>query len=207
MASDPSAAGEGRLPGEKPEHFTHLGDGRLVPKSHPRILWRGAMDVFLSFLLEARIGGERLGDGSFAGEIREIADFSHDLLAREVSGRETGEFVLLGLSGEEIHELGRRTARVFGPGRRRCSPEMGEAAAILNRLRALCRQAETAAVAAFVDGEGRVLRPDLILALNRLSSLLFVLMFRRLPPEFELSPAQGALVAELREGLGGGKPR
>ena len=47
----------------------------------------------------------------------------------------------------------------------------------INRLRALARETELAAVRAFVDGEADR-REDLVLALNRVSSFLYVLELR-----------------------------
>ena len=45
-----------RLPGggwieEKPEHMTHLNGDTLVPKTHPRIRFRGKMDTLEAELL------------------------------------------------------------------------------------------------------------------------------------------------------------
>ncbi|MDR1521078.1 MAG: hypothetical protein LBU23_13195 [Planctomycetota bacterium] len=164
----------------KPRHLTHLGDGRLIRKDHPVIVWRGEMDCFAAFLLEAQLLGERLGKARFAAEIREIAGFVQHLIVCEAAGRASGEFRLLGWSGDEVRRLSHEAARSAGPGQppRSCSAEMGELAVSLNRLRALCRKAESAAVTAFVDAAGQEPRPDLILALDRLSSLLYVLMFR-----------------------------
>ena len=42
----------------------------------------------------------------------------------------------------------------------------------------MARQTELAAYAAFRDSDGNVTRGDILLALNRLSSLLWILMIR-----------------------------
>ena len=39
---------------EKPEHMTHLNGEVLVPKTHPRIAFRGAMDMLEAELLLCR---------------------------------------------------------------------------------------------------------------------------------------------------------
>ena len=49
----------------------------------------------------------------------------------------------------------------------------------LNRLRALTRETELAAVAAFQDREGRPTRTDILRALNRMSSLIYILMIEQ----------------------------
>ena len=53
-----------------------------------------------------------------------------------------------------------------------------EALLLLNRARCAARQAELAAVAAFTDENGCCNREDLLQALNRMSSMLYILMIR-----------------------------
>ena len=55
----------------------------------------------------------------------------------------------------------------------------GQAIACLNRARCAAREAELAAAAAFADRDGRMTRPDLLRAMNRLSSALYLLMIRQ----------------------------
>ena len=55
----------------------------------------------------------------------------------------------------------------------------GEEILLLNRLRCLARQAELAAVKAFTDENGKTDRADLLQALNRLSSAVYILMIRK----------------------------
>ena len=49
----------------------------------------------------------------------------------------------------------------------------------LNRVRTMVRRTELAAYEAFHDREGLVTRPDVIQFLNRLSSMLWILMIQR----------------------------
>ena len=55
----------------------------------------------------------------------------------------------------------------------------GMTIARLNRARCAAREAELAAAAAFSDREGNPTRPDLIRALNRMSSMLYILMIEQ----------------------------
>ena len=59
-------------------------------------------------------------------------------------------------------------------------PEIGDGEAVLqlNRLRAVAREAELKAAAAFVDPVGVPTRPDILRALNRMSSMLYILMIK-----------------------------
>ena len=47
-----------------------------------------------------------------------------------------------------------------------------------NKLRTVVRQTELAAYAAFRDADGNVTRGDMILGLNRLSSLMWIFMIK-----------------------------
>ncbi|MGN0977465.1 MAG: ATP-binding protein, partial [Faecousia sp.] len=55
----------------------------------------------------------------------------------------------------------------------------GMAIARLNRARCAAREAELAAVTAFSDIEGNPTRVDLLRALNRMSSMLYILMIQK----------------------------
>ena len=48
----------------------------------------------------------------------------------------------------------------------------------LNRIRTVARQTELSAQHAFADREGIPIREDLLQALNRISSMLYILMLR-----------------------------
>ena len=54
----------------------------------------------------------------------------------------------------------------------------GERILLLNKCRCAARAAELAACEAFRDREGLPTRPDLLKAVNRLSSMLYILMIR-----------------------------
>ena len=55
----------------------------------------------------------------------------------------------------------------------------------MNKLRTLTRRTELAAYAAFRDGAGRVEREDIILGLNRLSSLLWIMVIKLKAGQYE----------------------
>jgi ethanolamine utilization cobalamin adenosyltransferase len=54
----------------------------------------------------------------------------------------------------------------------------GEGVLRLNRARCAAREAELAAVTAFSDREGNPAREDILRALNRMSSMLYLLMIQ-----------------------------
>jgi ethanolamine utilization cobalamin adenosyltransferase len=62
---------------------------------------------------------------------------------------------------------------------------MGPLPIALNELRAQVREAELSAARAFSEPDGACSREDIVMALNRLSSLFYVLMFKYLPEGFQ----------------------
>ena len=82
---------------EKPEHMTHLDGTTLVPKTHPRIVFRGKMDS-----LEARLLACRLAAPEYDRELGEILTFARKLLRAEVLGEPVEEGKLCGLTEREL---------------------------------------------------------------------------------------------------------
>ena len=149
---------------EKPEHMTHLNGDVLVPKTHPRIRFRGAMDT-----LEA----ELLLCGS---STRPILELARRLLRCDVLNEPVGEITLYGLSEDRQRQLSHFPQEYFGIAH--FMPDYSDSAPLLqlNRCRCAARAAELAAVEAFSDRDGNPTRPDILKALNRMSSMLYILM-------------------------------
>lgn len=151
---------------EKPEHMTHLNAEVLVPKTHPRIRFRGAMDT-----LEA----ELLLCGS---EVQEILDLARRIVRCDVLGEPVGEVVLLGLTEQEQRKRSHFPQDYYGIAHFMPSFADGTKLLQLNRCRCAARSAELAAVAAFMDADGVPTRTDILRALNRMSSMLYILMLQ-----------------------------
>ena len=159
---------------EKPEDMTHLNGDFLVSKTHPRILFRGKMDVFQGVLILAILHCREQ-----AGKLQEILNLSHSLLGAEVLDKPVEEKSLCGMTEGEIRQNSHYPQNAYGTPHFMPGPEDGEAMAWLNLARCAARQAELKAVDAFRDRDGRSTRPDLIRALNRISSMLYILMIER----------------------------
>ncbi|MDR2800701.1 MAG: hypothetical protein LBB52_05470 [Desulfovibrio sp.] len=168
----------------KPEDLTHLQGNRLVRKDHPVIIWRGKLDSFTACIMEAQVLGEKLANPRFAEELQEILEFSRRLLSCEIRGTEMEEFRLLGLTADDLRAQSHHPEKFFGYRHMLVSHKMGPLCIRLNTLRTVAREVELAAVAAFKDAEGRTGREDIVRALNRLSSLFYIMMFRYLPAGF-----------------------
>ena len=159
---------------EKPEHMTHLDGTTLVPKTHPRILFRGKLDS-----LEARLLLCRLEVPEFDRELGEILDYTRRLLRWEVLGQPVEEGKLLGLTEQELRRRSYFPQDYYGQPHFMPEASDGKRMIHLNLARTAAREAELAAAAAFTGPEGTVTRPDLIRAMNRLSSAIYLLMIRQ----------------------------
>ncbi len=159
---------------EKPEHMTHLDGTTLVPKTHPRILYRGKLDS-----LEARLLLCRLEVPEFDRELGEILDYTRKLLRWEVLGQPVEECKLLGLTEQELRRRSHFPQDYYGQPHFMPEASDGKRMIHLNLARTAAREAELAAAAAFTGPEGTVTRPDLIRAMNRLSSAIYLLMIRQ----------------------------
>lgn len=151
---------------EKPEHMTHLDAQVLVPKNHPRIRFRGAMDTLEAELL---LCGPETGD---------VLALARRLIRCDVLGEPVGEFTLCGLTEQEQRSHSHFPQKHCGVPHFMPDYGDGEKLLRLNRCRCAARSAELAAVDAFTDRDGIPTRADILRALNRMSSMLYILMIR-----------------------------
>lgn len=158
---------------EKPEHMTHLFGDVLVPKTHPRIRFRGAVDTLEAELLLAAQAAPK-----WQKELKEILEQTRKLIRYDVLDEPAEEALLCGLTEGEIRKRSHFPADYYG--QPHFMPEVSDGAALLqlNRARCAARAAELAAVQAFQDREGLPTRPDILKALNRMSSMLYLLMIQ-----------------------------
>lgn len=158
---------------EKPEHMTHLNGEVLVPKTHPRIRFRGKMDT-----LEAELILCQLVPGSPEGALGEILDLSRKILRCDVLEEPLRQDTLCGLTQDEQRGRSHMPQDYYGQPHFMPQASDGSVIAGLNRARCFAREAELAAVEAFSNREGNLLREDIPKALNRMSSMLYLLMIQ-----------------------------
>ena len=156
---------------EKPEHMTHLNGEVLVPKTHPRIAFRGAMDT-----LEAELILSQLAAPRSAGKLEEILTLARKILRCDVLEEPLEDLTLCGLTEDQLRRRSHFPQEYYGTAHFMPEASHGQAIARINRARCAAREAELRACEAFADREGRPTRPDLLLALNRISSMLYLLM-------------------------------
>ena len=151
---------------EKPEHMTHLDGDTLVPKTHPRIAFRGAVDTLEAELL---LCGKEVG---------EILQLTRRLIRCDVMNEPVGEIKLCGLTEAEQREHSHFPQKYYGIPH--FMPDFSDSGQLLrlNQARCAARCAELAAAAAFSDRDGNPTRPDILTACNRISSMLYILMLK-----------------------------
>ena len=158
---------------EKPEHMTHLYGDVLVEKTHPRIAFRGAMDF-----LEAELVLCQLRCENWRKELGEILVLSRMLIRCEVMEEPVTEGKLCGLTEEEQRKHSHRPQDFYGQTHFMPAYTDGEKVLMLNKCRCAARSAELAAARVFIREDGSADRQDILKALNRMSSMLYILMIR-----------------------------
>ncbi|HET6150116.1 MAG TPA: ethanolamine utilization microcompartment protein EutL [Polyangia bacterium] len=186
----------------KPDHLTHLvDDTTLVVKTHPRIALRGKIDFLQSAILDAQVAADQEQARGLVGELGELLELARALVGAEVTGKPLAPFRLFGMSPDEVRDATHHTQELYGVPFMYPDVRQGPVIAKLNLARAVAREAELSALAAFpargpgddhdhhqVDADADVDssattgspiappgRPDLCLALNRISSALYLL--------------------------------
>ena len=159
---------------EKPEHMTHLNAEILVPKTHPRIVFRGAVDT-----LEAELILAQLAAPSVSGKLEEILTLARKILRCDVLEEPLEDAALCGLTESEQRRRSHFPQEYYGVAHFMPSAADGEAMVRLNRARCAAREAELRACEAFSDREGNPTRPDILRSLNRMSSMLYILMLEQ----------------------------
>lgn len=160
---------------DKPEHMTHLDGDTLVPKTHPRIRFRGAMDTLQAELL-------------LCGKpVMPLLELARQLIRCDVLQTPVEEAPLYGLTQQEQRRRSQFPQEYYGIAHFTPQPEDSPYLLQLNRCRCFARAAELAAALAFQDRDGLPTRPDILRALNRMSSMLYILMLQ----EKAKSPEKG----------------
>ena len=159
---------------EKPEHMTHLNGDSLVLKTHPRIAFRGALDTLEAQLLLCAF----FAQGQLQKDLQEILSLARQLIRSDVLEAQLPEGKLCGLTEGELRSHSHRPQDYYT--QPHFMPEItdGETILRLNRCRCAARAAELAAARAFTDENGNAQRTDILRAMNRMSSMLYILMIR-----------------------------
>lgn len=158
---------------EKPEHMTHLRSDLLVPKTDPRIEFRGLLDQLQAEIL---LCGQ-------TPELREILEVTRQIMRCDVLDEPVPERPICGLTTAELRAHSHNPQKYYD--QPHFMPDFSDSPMLLrlNRLRTMIRRTELAACRALPG------REDIIRTLNRLSSLVWILMIRLKKEETHGKPA------------------
>lgn len=159
---------------EKAEHKTHLHGRTLVVKDHPRIHLRGLLDHLQAGIVLLQ---QQAGNKALVADLDDILGLSRNILKAEVLGTPLEDVEMIGFDEAELRDRSHHPKRHFGIDHLFPDHRMDRTVLELNLLRTEVRKVELAAVTAFVHG-ARVERPDLLQALNRMSSAVYVMMLK-----------------------------
>ena len=157
---------------QKPDTLTHLTANKMVAKSDPRLGFRAALDstIALAVWLQIELAEQWqpwLADiRSRLGNIMRADAIEEPLAAQSIAG----------LSEADLHRLSHQPLRYLDHDHLVPEAGQGRDSALLNLLRCKVRETETFAAQVFITPGFEVLRPDILQALNRLSSTVYVMM-------------------------------
>ncbi|AKL93920.1 ethanolamine utilization cobalamin adenosyltransferase EutT [Clostridium aceticum] len=163
---------------KKPEHMTQLHGNFLVNKDHPRIRLRGKLDSFQAEILEVQVFLDSLKEKKLLDDLGEVLVFVRNILRAEVLEEPFGECKILGLGEEELRKISHHPEKFFDVSHLLPEYSMGAVLIKLNTLRSAAREVEIVGVKAFTGENGEIKRNDILQALNRLSSCLYIMMCR-----------------------------
>lgn len=161
---------------EKPEQMTHLFGNVLVQKNHPRIAFRGWIDALEAEILLAQEAARETPP--LVAALQEMLDFVRGLIRADVLNEPVKAVRLCGLDDKALREHSHFPQKYYGQPHFMPAYTDGLAMLRLNRVRTMVRQAELSCYDAFSDRDGVITRGDILTALNRLSSLCWILMIR-----------------------------
>lgn len=171
----------GMLYETKPEHMTHLAGNRLVPKNHPRIVFRGKLDTLEAAVVLTQIQLEEVGGPKeLIADLSDIMRVLREMMKCDVLDEPFKNDMIIGLTHAQLRERSHDPMKFYGV-KQMIPPDysLGAVHALLNRLRTAVRETETAAADAFLQGT-QVMRKDILEELNRLSSAVHIMMCRYL---------------------------
>ena len=164
---------------DKPEYMTQLHGNKLVLKDHPRIAMRGKLDSLQSKIMEVQVSASKQKYMGIVKDLEEALTLCRSIMRAEVLNEALPEVEILDLDEKKLREMSHNPQKYFNTKHILPSWEMGETAILLNSIRSAVREVEIAAVKAFKTEEG-VDRVDIIRALNRLSSCIYIMMLRQI---------------------------
>lgn len=171
---------------EKPEHMTQLYGNVLVPKDHPRIIFRGKMDALQALVVldQAIIAEGNESNRRLVDDLTDILGVLREMTRCEILNEDFKNEYIIGLNHVQLRERSHDPMKYYKI-KQMLLPDytMGRDYALLNQLRTAVRETEVAAISAFREGM-KYTRRDIVEELNRMSSAMHIMMCMYLAGEY-----------------------
>ena len=163
--------------GQKPDALTHLNATTLVAKNDLRIAFRGRVDSAIAHavLLQTQWQADAVAP-TLQRLLADVRAALGNVLRCETLSETMLPITVGDFDEAQLHAISHNPLKHLGHDHIVPALEHGLTVARLNLLRTAIREAEVAGAQAFIDGDFAVRRGDLLQALNRLSSAVYVLM-------------------------------
>ncbi len=157
---------------KKPDTLTHLTADKMVAKSDPRLAFRAALDSTIALAVWLQV---ELAE-AWQPWLADIRSRLGNIMRADALDEPLAKQSIVGLNEEELHRLSHQPLSYLDHDHLVPEASHGRDAALLNLLRTKVRETETLAAQVFINRGFDVLRPDILQALNRLSSAVYVMM-------------------------------
>jgi ethanolamine utilization cobalamin adenosyltransferase len=107
-----------------------------------------------------------------------LLELARKLIRCDVLGEPVEELKLCGMTADELRQRSHRPQEYYGQAHFMPDVTDGEQLLTLNRVRCSLRHAELMAAAAFADRDGLPTRVDILQAMNRMSSMIWIMMIQ-----------------------------
>ena len=161
---------------KKPEYMTQIFGNYLVVKNHKRIILRGKFDSLQAETVKywKKYQKNKKLESDFSQAYRYV----RDLFISEMTDAEFIDRDVLGHDVDSLKDITHNTMKYYKTGHLfEINAEYNEDVIDINCLRALSRECEVAAVDAFYK-DGKAEKVDILKALNRLSSIFYLMMLK-----------------------------
>ncbi|MCP2004229.1 UNVERIFIED_ORG: ethanolamine utilization cobalamin adenosyltransferase [Buttiauxella agrestis ATCC 33320] len=165
---------------EKPDTLTHLNAQVMVAKNDPRLAFRASLDSSIA----TAVWLQTEFDKSAALWLADIRSLLGNIMRADALEKALPEQQIVGLSADDLHRLSHQPLKYLGHDHLVPDAAHGRDVALLNLLRTSIRESEICAAQVFIGVDYHVQKADLLQALNRLSSAIYVLMILCLKKEW-----------------------
>lgn len=170
---------------EKPENMTQLFGNTLVYKNNLRIKLRGQLDLLHGkwILFSKEIDGKK--NSKLNGDLKSIEDFIKTILVSEILETPLENLKIFNEDLDKIKEISHNPKKYFSLDHLfNITSDYDLLILKLNEIRGFARTVEIIAVETFYKENEEVKRLDLLTALNRLSSAIYIMMLKGVKGEY-----------------------